>query len=65
MDLKELWDTFAKGDPLTDDDIKSLIKSAESALEYLDARRERFVSFKTRLDLERLRSYQTARKKGF
>ena len=62
MNLKELWETFGKGDPLSDNDLRRLIKNAESALEYLDARNERFVSFKTIFDLETLRSYQAARK---
>jgi hypothetical protein len=61
-DLTKAWQTFDRGDPLTDEDIKLLISSAETALIYLDARGERFVSAKTRQDLYVLRSYLDARK---
>jgi hypothetical protein len=60
--LKKLWMNFDLGEPLTDSDLKDLIKSAEDALTYLDARNERFVSSKTRLDLETLRGFQFARR---
>lgn len=54
--LRDAWIKFERGDHLSDEEIEDLIISASVGLNYLSARRERFVSFKTRCDLEALRS---------
>ena len=60
--LKQLWQIFDKGDMLTDKELDRLMKNAQEGLTYLLARGERFVSFKTYLDMERIRSYVFWRK---
>jgi len=59
--LKAAWDKLERGDPLTDLELKHLKKSAEQGLAYLEARGERFVLFKTRLDLETIKGYMRER----
>lgn len=61
--LKELWNVFGCGDPITDEELNTLIVSAQSGIEYLEARGEKFVLFKTILDLETLKGFQNARKR--
>ncbi len=53
--LESLWKKYEKDDPLSDEELEELIVSATVGLNYLNARGERFVSFKTILDLETLR----------
>lgn len=60
--IKELWDTFDRGDHLSEPELRALIKSAEQGLGYLQARGERLATCKTLMDLERLLAYQYARR---
>ena len=61
-DLKLLWHTFETGEPLSDKELNTLIKSAEQGLLYLQSRRESLASIATIIDLEKLRSYKRFRK---
>lgn len=60
--LINMWRKFDRGDPLTDSELSELIESASDGLRYLQARGERFVSYKTIMDLETLRGFQRARR---
>ena len=62
--LADTWQKFDRGDPITDGELKELINSAKEGLRYLRARGERFVSYKTILDIETLRGFQSTRKAG-
>ena len=59
--LSDLWQMFSKGDPLSDDELALLIRSAEEGLTYLWARKENLAASKTAMDLETLRGYVRAR----
>ena len=61
MNLKDAWEKYEKTGVLSDEELDSLIESAESGLKYLEARGERFVSFKTILDLEFLTRMKRSR----
>lgn len=63
-ELRDAWETFDRGDKLTDQQLKMLKKNAEDGLKYLEARGERFVCFKTILDLDSIKGYINARKHG-
>jgi hypothetical protein len=60
--MKPLWEKFDRGDPITDSELGMLKKQIEQGISYLEARGERFVLFKSRLDLERINGYIRARK---
>lgn len=60
--LRELWNIYSKGDPLTDSELVRLIKSAEKGEEYLQARGEHLALKATRFDLAQLRSYRESRR---
>lgn len=63
--LKDLWKKFEKGDSLSDDELEDLIISASVGLNYLKARNEKFVSFKTQLDLDTLKRIKRWREEPF
>ena len=59
--LKAAWDKYDRGDHLTDEELRMLIKSADQGADYLSARGEWLARAKTLTDLESLRGYLRAR----
>jgi len=63
QELAKLWETFVKGDHLSDADLTVLIQSAEEGLRYLRARGEHLAASRTCMDLESLRGFEVARRR--
>lgn len=56
------WEKFDRGDHISDDEVKLLIRSAEQGANYLSARGESLAFHKTVTDLEALKGYLRARR---
>jgi hypothetical protein len=63
--LRLLWKIFDRGDPLSDKELESLLRSSNDGIAFLEVRGETGgVLFKARLDLEKLMSFKLARERN-